>query len=63
MVLGMKTDKQLYPQVVDFGNLYMAYRAARQGKLRQLWVWRGTGSDSKYTGMNRSNALRWHLNG
>lgn len=28
----MKTYKHLYPQVVDFENLYLAYRKARKGK-------------------------------
>jgi RNA-directed DNA polymerase len=28
----MKTYKNLYPQVYDFANLYVAYRQARKGK-------------------------------
>ena len=28
----IKTYRQLYPQVCDFENLYLAYRAARKGK-------------------------------
>ncbi len=28
----MKTYKNLYPQIYDFGNLYTAYRKARKGK-------------------------------
>lgn len=28
----MKTYKNLYPQVCDFENLYIAYRKARRGK-------------------------------
>ena len=28
----MKTYRHLYPQVYDFENLYLAYRAARRGK-------------------------------
>ena len=29
---GVKTYRQLYPQVYDFENLFAAYRAARRGK-------------------------------
>jgi len=32
----MKTYKNLYPQVLDFPNLYIAYRRARRGK--RDWV-------------------------
>ncbi len=28
----MKTYKNLYPQITDFANLYLAYRRARLGK-------------------------------
>jgi len=28
----LKTYKHLYPQVVDFENLYLAWRKARKGK-------------------------------
>ncbi len=29
----MKTYKNLYPQITDFANLYLAYRRARLGTL------------------------------
>jgi hypothetical protein len=28
----VKTNRNLYPQVYDFENLYLAYRKARRGK-------------------------------
>ena len=34
----MKTHKNLYPQIVSFGNLYHAYRAARKGKRDRIAV-------------------------
>lgn len=35
---GIKTYRRLYPQVCDFENLYLAYRAARKGKRSKATV-------------------------
>jgi RNA-directed DNA polymerase len=34
----MKTSKNLYPQIYDFENLYVAYRRARLGKRDRVAV-------------------------
>ena len=34
----MKTYKNLYPHIYDFGNLYAAYRKARKGKRSRVQV-------------------------
>jgi retron-type reverse transcriptase len=34
----MKTHKNLYPQITDFANLYLAYRRARRGKRDRVAV-------------------------
>ena len=34
----MKTYKNLYPQIYDFENLYLAFRAARKGKRSRVDV-------------------------
>ena len=34
----MKTYKNLYPQIYNFGNLYTAYREARKGKRSRVEV-------------------------
>ena len=36
----MKTYKNLYPQIYDFENLYLAYRKARRGKRQREQVYR-----------------------
>lgn len=34
----MRTYRNLYPQIWDFANLYLAYRAARKGKRGKVTV-------------------------